>query len=213
VILLDESLASLDQGLKSQILPFIRKVKDLMGIPMLYVSHDLGEVLQLTRHLVILDRGRVVGQGAFTDLVEETDALAAVEPMGLLNVLELEVRGHEPEHGLTSLAIGPGGGGQLLRGPLRSDAPGGRIHAALRPEDIALALGPISGVSIQNQLEGRIARFKSSSGKALVEVDIGTPGAPVPLLVDVSLKTLHDLGIVPGGRVWCLVKANAVRYV
>jgi molybdate transport system ATP-binding protein len=75
LLLFDEPLAALDRGLKRQILPFLRQVRDHAGIPMLYVSHDLREILQLTDRLVLLDHGAVAGQGLIADL--EADAATA----------------------------------------------------------------------------------------------------------------------------------------
>jgi molybdate transport system ATP-binding protein len=44
LLLLDEPLSSLDDRLKQQILPFLRRIKEEVRIPMLYVSHDRREV-------------------------------------------------------------------------------------------------------------------------------------------------------------------------
>jgi molybdate transport system ATP-binding protein len=44
LLLLDEPLSSLDERLKQQILPFLRRIKEEVRIPMIYVSHDRREV-------------------------------------------------------------------------------------------------------------------------------------------------------------------------
>jgi molybdate transport system ATP-binding protein len=44
LLLLDEPLSSLDERLKQQILPFLRRIKQEIRIPMVYVSHDRREV-------------------------------------------------------------------------------------------------------------------------------------------------------------------------
>jgi molybdate transport system ATP-binding protein len=44
LLLLDEPLSSLDVRLKQQILPFLKRIKDEVNIPMIYVSHDGAEV-------------------------------------------------------------------------------------------------------------------------------------------------------------------------
>lgn len=44
LLLLDEPLSSLDERLKQQILPFLRRVRDTLDIPMLYVSHSGAEI-------------------------------------------------------------------------------------------------------------------------------------------------------------------------
>jgi molybdate transport system ATP-binding protein len=58
-MLLDEPLSSLDERLKQQILPFLKRVKDETRIPMLYVSHARAEVEFLADRVLLMDRGRL----------------------------------------------------------------------------------------------------------------------------------------------------------
>lgn len=44
LLLLDEPLSSLDERLKQQILPFLRRVREELRLPMIYVSHDRREL-------------------------------------------------------------------------------------------------------------------------------------------------------------------------
>ena len=60
MLLLDEPLASLDERLKQQILPFLKRVKDETRIPMLYVSHVRDEVEFLADRTLMLEGGRIV---------------------------------------------------------------------------------------------------------------------------------------------------------
>jgi molybdate transport system ATP-binding protein len=60
LLLLDEPLASLDERLKRQILPFLERVKTETRIPMLYVSHVPAEVEYLADRTLRLEDGRLV---------------------------------------------------------------------------------------------------------------------------------------------------------
>lgn len=60
VLLLDEPLASLDERLKQQILPFLSRVRDETGIPMLYVSHVSTEVDFLADRTLRMEAGRLL---------------------------------------------------------------------------------------------------------------------------------------------------------
>ena len=60
LLLMDEPLASLDERLKQQILPFLRRVKDETGIPMLYVSHVASEVEYLADRTLRMEDGRLI---------------------------------------------------------------------------------------------------------------------------------------------------------
>jgi len=48
LLLLDEPLSALDAAHKAEIIPFFQKIKQEIHIPMLYVSHDINEIQQLT---------------------------------------------------------------------------------------------------------------------------------------------------------------------
>ncbi|MDI1298053.1 molybdenum ABC transporter ATP-binding protein [Methylotenera sp.] len=59
LLMLDEPLASLDDRLKSQILPFLKLVSDEINIPMIYISHSKEEIMQITDNLVDIQFGKV----------------------------------------------------------------------------------------------------------------------------------------------------------
>jgi molybdate transport system ATP-binding protein len=63
LLLLDEPLGSLDEERKVEILPYLKRLRDEAGIPMVYVSHDPGEMRQLATDIVMLRRGRVSAFG------------------------------------------------------------------------------------------------------------------------------------------------------
>lgn len=63
LLLLDEPLASLDTGLKSRIIPYLRLIRDEFRLPMLYVTHDWNEVEALCQEALILEQGRFVRRG------------------------------------------------------------------------------------------------------------------------------------------------------
>ncbi|WP_288401259.1 ATP-binding cassette domain-containing protein [uncultured Acinetobacter sp.] len=51
LLLLDEPLSALDAAHKAEIIPFFQRVKQELGIPMIYVSHDKSEIEQLTHEI------------------------------------------------------------------------------------------------------------------------------------------------------------------
>jgi len=59
LLLLDEPLGSLDEERKEEILPYLVRLRDEAGIPMVYVSHDAAELRQLATQIVMLKRGQV----------------------------------------------------------------------------------------------------------------------------------------------------------
>jgi molybdate transport system ATP-binding protein len=63
LLLLDEPLASLDEARKRDILPYLERLRDEAQVPMLYVSHDAGEVRRLATRVVMLEDGKVAATG------------------------------------------------------------------------------------------------------------------------------------------------------
>ena len=75
LLLLDEPLGSLDEERKVEILPYLVRLRDEANVPMVYVSHDAGEMRQLATQVVMLRRGRVTAFGGI-----EVLPLAAPSP-------------------------------------------------------------------------------------------------------------------------------------
>jgi len=61
LLLLDEPLAAVDVELRRRIIPYLKRVRDELAVPMLYVSHAEEEVRQLADRVIRLEGGRVVG--------------------------------------------------------------------------------------------------------------------------------------------------------
>lgn len=60
LLLLDEPLAAVDVPLRRRILPYLRRVRDELCIPIVYVSHDRQEVAELADRVVRIENGRVL---------------------------------------------------------------------------------------------------------------------------------------------------------
>jgi len=77
LLLLDEPLASLDAARKREILPYLEKLRDEAGVPMVYVSHHAGELRRLASTVVRLEGGRVAAVGG-KELLDHADADAVI---------------------------------------------------------------------------------------------------------------------------------------
>ena len=64
LLLLDEPLSALDERLKQQILPFLKRVKDETRIPMIYVTHMISEVEYLADRVLPMERGELTNHAA-----------------------------------------------------------------------------------------------------------------------------------------------------
>lgn len=67
LLLLDEPLSSLDERLKQQILPFLRRVRDELAIPMVYVSHSRSEIEYIAAMIFEMRSGALLAPAGSAD--------------------------------------------------------------------------------------------------------------------------------------------------
>lgn len=63
LLLLDEPLAAVDLERRRRILPYLEKVRDQLGVPIIYVTHDAEEVRLFADAVIVLEAGSVVRSG------------------------------------------------------------------------------------------------------------------------------------------------------
>jgi len=204
LLLLDEPLAALDTRLKSQILPFLRRVKEQIQIPMIYVSHSINEILHLTQAVAIIQDGKIIASGNFHEAINHNEVLSLAHSLGLDNVIQTKVLRHDLEFGYTVV----GQGGMQIMLPYVGITVGSNISLSVPASNVALSKTAIEGTTIQNQLPGIVTAIHKVDHRALVTVDAGCK-----LIAEVTGKAVFDLGISQGDRVYCLMKAQAVRYL
>jgi molybdate transport system ATP-binding protein len=200
LLLMDEPLAALDLARKAEVLPFLARLRARAGLPILYVTHALDEVDALADTLVLLEAGRVLAAGPVAALSARTDLpLAARRDAGVL--IDCVVGGHDPARGLTRLDFA---GGSFLV-PLRGEVPGSAGRLRLRARDVAVAIAPPQGLSVQNVLPATLAAILAgpSAHEAFLRLEAG----PTPLLARVTRDSVARLGLREGQRVWAVVKA------
>ena len=57
LLLMDEPLSSLDAGAKAEILPYLERLHRTLAIPVLYISHDAGEIARLADRVLLMADG------------------------------------------------------------------------------------------------------------------------------------------------------------
>lgn len=199
LILMDEPLASLDDRRKAEILPFIERLRDAMRIPIVYVSHALGEVARLATDIVMIEGGRLTAAGPARAVMERLDLLPKGERGEGGAVIDLVVEAHDDGFGLTRLRSAGG----LWRLPRFEAAPGARVRAVVKARDIMLAVARPEGVSALNVLEGRVASVSVDGAEALVTVDCGGDR----LVARITRFSLETLRLAEGSPVHAVVKA------
>jgi branched-chain amino acid transport system ATP-binding protein len=77
LLLLDEPLAGMNHDEKREMTHFIRDVNERLGVTVILIEHDIGVVLGLSHHVLVLDYGRLVGDGTPDQVRSSPDVIAA----------------------------------------------------------------------------------------------------------------------------------------
>ncbi len=146
LLLMDEPLAALDEARKAEILPYIERLRDEAGVPVVYVSHSVAEVARLAATLVVLDAGRVAASGPAEAILRRADLIPLHGEPGAL--LDMVIDGTDPQSGLTRLS---GQAGSLLV-PDLARPPGTAIRVRIPARDVLVSVAAPQGLSARNAL-------------------------------------------------------------
>ncbi|MBL8794741.1 MAG: molybdenum ABC transporter ATP-binding protein [Planctomycetia bacterium] len=198
LLLMDEPLAALDVGLKDRILTYLERALAEWHIPTLLVSHDQADVRRLADQVVVLEAGRVIDAGPVAVALDRavlTHRDPAFVPSNLLRVREVrQTAGHWQGRV----------GEQVLHLPAAHTGPEVRVRFLAR--DVALARAVVEGVSVRNQLRGRIRELVPFAERVLVAVDVGQF-----LWAEVTTEAVREMALQPGDAVVCLLKTTAMQ--
>jgi molybdate transport system ATP-binding protein len=206
LLLMDEPLSALDRTTKSEILPFLERLRDRLSLPIVYITHDMAEVERLAHHLVLMENGRVIAAGPLADL-QSDPALPLATARGAAVSLTAVVEAHDARYGL--LTVGVPGGRFVVTAPA---APNGeRRRVRVFADDVSLARERPSPSSILNVLPARIGSMKPvDSDEVVAVIALGAEGEGARLLSRLTRMSWDQLGLVEGAKVHAQVKTVAL---
>jgi molybdate transport system ATP-binding protein len=202
LLALDEPLAALDDARKAEILPYLERMRDEVGLPILYVSHAMSEVARLASTVVLIAGGRVTAAGPTAGILSDTAVAPALGLREAGALLTAQIAEHEAD-GLTRL--------QTAAGPLwlpQVAAPlGTLVRVRILAQDVMLALARPDGISALNILPATVQEVREGEGPgALVRLDTGGE----LILARITRRSASALGIAPGQRLFAVLKAVSV---
>lgn len=207
LLLMDEPLASLDGPRKDEVMPFIERLRDRLKIPIVYVSHAMDEILRLADTLVLMSEGSVAAVGPVEDLTSRLDLSPLTGRHDAGSVIRATIAGSDLRFGLTELVF-PGG---RMRVPHLGLPLGTHVRARIHARDVALALVVPHGLSILNVFAGTVTEIAADAGAMVdIRLDIGSSGQSVPLWSRITARSVHELNLALGRKVFALVKSVAL---
>ena len=198
LLLLDEPLSALDRDRKAEILPYLDDLAGRFGVPALYVSHNVDEVVRIADRTVIMKEGRIEASGSTAAVINayglESDIAAA-------SVLTGVVASHDEAHRLTRVAVGEG----AISLPINQQkAVGAPVNIKIDARNVAIATTLPKDISIRNVLPAAIETLATEAASPFVDVVMRVNGEL--LRAQVTRAAREDLDLVSGRGVYALVK-------
>ena len=203
LLLLDEPLASLDTGLKEKILPYLARVRDEFKIPMIYVTHNLTEVLTLADWVLMIRQGRLVTQGVPKEALRSMHAIMQLPEDQFENVFTVTFVESDPEAGRTKVRLQAG---QELFIPYLPRPGNDTIQIRISADDILVAIKRPEGISAGNVLSGTVRRIDAIDGQAIVTVAAGDD-----FYARLTASAVKRLGLVEETPVFLIMKTRSFR--
>ena len=144
VLLLDEPLSALDLKLRTAMQYELRELKQRLGIPFIFVTHDQEEALAMSDEIFVMNKGKIVQSGTPVDIYDEPISHFVADFVGESNI----VNGVMIADNLVEFV---GKQFECVDGGMRPNEP---VEVVLRPEDLTITTpgkGKL-GVTVDTQL-------------------------------------------------------------
>jgi molybdate transport system ATP-binding protein len=212
ILLLDEPFSNLDCNRRKQIISHLLKINRAFDIPLLIISHNLEDILKLTRSLLIIEQGKISAGGDYLDIADAGLAAGLITHRRFINTLELIHTRYQAPDNLNHFSTDGTDENNILitNSNLFEDrgVQNRKVRLCIFPDDIALSREKVEMTSIQNQIPGTVVKLQDVAGSCYVTVDCG-----VRLVAEITPHSRAQMKVDIGQPLYCLIKAKAVQVV
>lgn len=196
LILMDEPLTGLDEELKYQIIPYLKKVFSEFALPLLFISHSLHEMRLMADEVLVFEGGKVQQRLPAEELARRSLVTGSRGYANLLTLSSPRPRG--------DLWLHRWGGAELVL--TESGAAGDNVFE-LAAKDITLFKRHPEASSARNLLPCRVAGMFGAGNR--IGVELACSGGR--LVCQIVPESVRELGIREGAEVIAVIKASAFR--
>lgn len=201
-LLMDEPLAAVEVPERHRILKSLRGLQDSHQLPVLYVTHDPGMVLNHAERMLFIKQGQIASAGEPFAVLQQEMSAAPGQPLANL----ISGRILEKGHGYTRVEMGA----LQLQTPALPAANGEVVYLNIPAEEVVLATEEPHGLSARNVFRGRVRGWHEQEG--LVFVQVALPGWE-QLTAEILPHTVEKLALAVDQELYVIIKATGVRQV
>lgn len=194
VLLLDESLCSLDLKLKRQMQIELKKIQKKLGITFIYVTHDQDEALTMSDRIVIIDKGVIQQNDTPQNIYCLPKTTFVADFIGESNIFSGEIISIDNE--FTSISICDGVVFKV--GYDDADVISKKISVMIRPEDIL-----VFDHFIRDTIRGILSDvvYDGAISKLFVDTDVG---------LSFKVTSLGRLNFIEGQEIYLQINQGDV---
>lgn len=202
LLILDEPLAALDEARKAEILPYLERLRDVAGVPILLVSHAIGEIARLATTVVAMEAGHVRRVGPTAEVLSDPEVVPIIGVREAGALLEAVLTRHHDD-GLSELSCAAG----PLFLPAIDAAPGTRLRIRIEAQDIMLATARPEGISALNVLPVTATALHPGTGPGVM---VQLAAGHERLLARITARSARAMNIAQGWQGYAVLKSVAV---
>ena len=203
LLLLDEPLSALDQARRQEIFPWLERIRDEFGTPMLYVTHSIDEIARLADYVVVMERGRVSCSGPTAQVFATVSSpVSTWDEVSVL--IDGRIAARDPQWNLLRVDFD---GGAFWVNDNGLDI-GKHVRLRILAKDVSITLAEPVDTSIQNHFPGVVESIPEGThpSQALVRIQCDQ----TLILARVTRKSIATLNLQAGTKIWAQVKSVAV---
>lgn len=198
-MLMDEPLSALDTARKQELIPFIARMVEKFSIPVVYVTHNLDEMLSLCDNAIIMDNGRCMDSGSVENVVSNPANMPYLGLTGRVTVIKARACGQHESRGI----IFDNG---RIHIPTSQYKPDTKLRVTLKSEDVTISVKKPEGLSARNIIRGRVMSMdETPDGAVGIKLDIG-----VVIYATITKEAVNELSIENGSEVYAILKTIAL---
>ncbi len=206
LLLLDEPLSALDNTSKSTMIALLLNVQKQLNIPMLYVSHSMAELQQISDNLLVMNNGKITHFGNVHHVIHTLNSSQSITQQ---TSLTLPIHEHLPKYGLTSLQLAlntyiylP-----LLANNNIANEHDTHIRCFIAANDISISRQEVAESSIVNHFQAEITHIQPQENNVLISLNCHEH----TFYSSISLWSAERLSLNVNDLIYIQFKASAVH--
>lgn len=199
LLLMDEPLASLDLPRKRELLPYLEKLSQDIQIPILYVSHNLDEIVRLADNVIVMSAGKIEAVAPLADIWSSSIFRPWLQADALSSILNVKVIEHHSLYTMSSVAISD----QRLWLPQLQFQLGQSVRIRIDAADVSLTLHKPTQTTIRNILRVKVVECIDD----IEQVDVKLAIDSHFIWARITRWARDELEIKPGKWVYAQIKS------